>query len=218
MQSWRVQGVLSSEPSTRALILHNPYNLCYANSVLHMLYYARSHDGQVSGLGAISGALTQAARSSRATNIARGTEWAYLWRGWRQPTHQHDAAEFLQHLCQQTDCSALGGGWEARQHGDESYNIMDEQFTCPHLRLQLERPFQIQDAIMKWHQQDSVHAFTRPPAILILQVSRFLHTERGIRKTRQSFQLQKRCISLLSLIMQDRSNRFRIYSAEVCSM
>ena len=53
-------------------------------------------------------------------------------------------------------------------------------------------PFQVQDAVTKWHQQDSIHAFTRPPATLILQVSRFLHTERGIRKTRQSFQLQKK--------------------------
>ena len=100
-----------------------------------------------------------------------GLSVAWLAAGGMQPTHQHDAAEFLQHLCQQTDCSALRGGCEARKHGDESYNVIDEQFTCPHLRLQLERPFQVQDAIMKWHQQDSVHAFTRPPAILILQVN-----------------------------------------------
>ena len=192
LQSWRAQSSQSCEPKARTLILHNPHHLCYANSVLHMLYYARSHDSQVNGLRAISGALTQAARSSNATNIARGTEWACLWHGWRQPTHQHDAAEFLQHLCQQVDCTALRGGWEARHRGAESCNITDEQFTCPHLRLQLARPFQVQDAIMKWHQQDSVHAFTRPPDTLIIQVSRFLHTERGIRKTRQSFQLQKK--------------------------
>ena len=90
LQSWRVPGAISSEPGARALMLHNPHNLCYANSVLHMLHYARSHEGQVSGLGAMCGALTQAARSSRATNVARGTDWAFMWHGWRQPTHQHD--------------------------------------------------------------------------------------------------------------------------------
>ena len=107
-------------------------------------------------------------------------------------THQHDAAEFLQHLCQKTDCTALRGGWEARRHRGGAYEILDEQFTCPHIRLILERPFHLQDAVDKWHQQECVHAFTRPPDTLILQVGRFLQTERGIRKTRQSFQLQKK--------------------------
>ena len=56
----------------------------------------------------------------------------------------------------------------------------------------MNRPFRIQEAIQQWHDQDGVHAFTLLPELLILQVSRFMHTDRGIRKTRQSFQLQCR--------------------------
>ena len=189
--SWRLMGGTPSEPSARALTLHNPHNLCYANAVLHMLHYTRSLDGRISGLGALCGALTQAIRSNSATNIARDSAWSFMWNGWRRPTHQLDAAEFLQHLCQQTDCTTLRGGWEARKHRGGAYEILDEQFTCPHIRLHLERPFHIQTAIDTWHQQECVHAFTRPPDTLILQVGRFLQTERGIRKTRQSFKLQK---------------------------
>ena len=177
--SWRVMGETTSEPSARALSLHNPHNLCYANAVLHMLHYARSFAGQISGLGALCGALTQAARSNGETNIARDSAWSFIWNGWQRPTHQHDAAEFLQHLCQKTDCTALRGGWEARRHRGGAYEILDEQFTCPHIRLILERPFHLQDAVDKWHQQECVHAFTRPPDTLILQVGRFLQTERG---------------------------------------
>ena len=211
--SWRVMRETTSEPSARALSLHNPHNLCYANAVLHMLHYARSFAGQISGLGALCGALTQAARSNRATNIARDSAWSFIWNGWQRPTHQHDAAEFLQHLCQKTDCTALRGGWEARRHRGGAYEILDEQFTCPHIRLSLERPFHLQDAIDKWHQQECVHAFTRPPDTLILQVSCFLQTERGIRKTRQSFQLQKK---VRIPIFTDHSGTVQHIDYEIC--
>ena len=189
--SWRIKGSTPSEPSARALTLHNPHNLCYANAVIHMLHYTRSLEGRISGLGALCGAFEQATRSNSVTNIARDSAWSFMWHGWRRPTHQHDAAEFLQHLCQRTDCTALRGGWEARKHRDGAYEILDEQFSCPHIRLHLERPFHIQNAIDVWHKQECVHAFTRTPDTLILQVGRFLQTERGIRKTRQSFALQK---------------------------
>ena len=203
----------TSEPSARALSLHNPHNLCYANAVLHMLHYARSFAGQISGLGALCGALTQAARSNGETNIARDSAWSFIWNGWQRPTHQHDAVEFLQHLCQKTDCTALRGGWEARKHRGGAYEILDEQFTCPHIRLSLERPFHLQDAMDKWHQQECVHAFTRPPDTLILQVSCFLQTERGIRKTRQSFQLQKK---VRIPIFTDHSGTVQHIDYEIC--
>ncbi|CAE7718890.1 unnamed protein product [Symbiodinium sp. CCMP2592] len=113
---------------------------------------ASSGDGPITGLGALNGALMQAVRSSGATNIARDSAWSLMWPGWQRPTRQHDAAEFLQHVCQKTDCAALLGGWEARRPRAGAYEIIDEQFTCPHIRL--------------------------------------LYTDRGIRKTRQTFQLQ----------------------------
>ena len=127
--SWRVMGETTSEPSARALNLHNPHNLCYANAVLHMLHYARSFACQIRGLGALCGALAQAARSNGGTNIARDSAWSFIWNGWQRPTHQHDAAEFLQHLCQKTDCTALRGGWEARRHKGGAYEILDEQLS-----------------------------------------------------------------------------------------
>ena len=133
----------------------------------------------------------QAARANQPVNIARGSAWSFMWPGWTRPTRQHDAAEFLQHFCQRTDCAALRGGWEARKHRGRAYEGLDEQFTCPDVRLPLQRPFQIQEAIQHRHSQDAMHAFTHAPDLLIRQISRFLHTDRGIRKTRQSFHIQR---------------------------
>ena len=178
-----------------------------------MLHYTRSLEGRISGLGALCGALEQAIRSNSATNIARDSAWSFMWNGWRRPTHQHDAAEFLQHLCQRTDCTALRGGWEARKHRGGAYEILDEQFSCPHIRLHLERPFHIQNAIDAWHKQECVHAFTRTPDTLILQVVRFLQTERGIRKTRQSFALQK---TVRIPVFTDHSATVRHMQYEIC--
>ena len=115
----------------------------------------------------------------------------FMWPGWTRPARQHDAGEFLPHLCQRTDCEPLRGGWEARKHRGRAYEVLDEQFTRPHVRLPLQRPFQIQEAIQHWHNQDAMHAFTHAPELLILQISRFLHTDRSIRKTRQSFDIQR---------------------------
>ena len=211
--SWRIKGSTPSEPSARALTLHNPHNLCYANAVIHMLHYTQSLEGRISGLGALCEAFAQATRSNSVTNIARDSAWSFMWHGWRRPTHQHDAAEFLQHLCQRTDCTALHGGWEARKHREGVYEILDEQFSCPHIRLHLDRPFQIQKAIDVWHKQECVHAFTNTPDSLILQVGRFLQTERGIRKTRQSFALQK---TVRIPVFTDYSGTVRHMQYEIC--
>ena len=189
--SWRIMGTSSREPNARALAFANPHSLCYANAVLRMLHQARSLEGPITGLGEMNGPLMQAARSNRMVNIARDPAWTFIWPGWQRPTRQHDAAEFLQHLCQKTECATLRGGWEERRHRGGAYEVMGEQFTCPHVRLPMQRPFQIQEAVQQWHNQDATHAFTHPPILLILQVSRFLHTDRGIRKTRQTFQLQR---------------------------
>ena len=70
------------------------------------------------------------------------------------------SAEFLQHLCQKTECAALRGGWEARRHRGGACEVIDEQFTCPHVRLPMQRPFRIQEAVQQWHSQDATHAFT----------------------------------------------------------
>ena len=141
-----------------------------------MLHQARALAGPVSGLGALNGALLQAARSDQPVNIARGSAWSFMWTGWQRPTRQHDAAEFLQHLCQRTDCTALRGGWEARTQQERAYEIVDEQFTCLHSRLPLQRPFQIQEAIQQWHNHEAVHALTSAPDLLILS----FHIQRRI--------------------------------------
>ena len=134
--SWRAVDNKSSEPRAYALAFVNPHNICYANAVLHMLHQARSRAGLITGLGDLNGSLMQAARSNQAVNIARDPAWSFVWPGW-----------FLQHLCQRTACAALQGGWEARRHGEGAYAVLDEQFTCPHIRLPMNRPFRIQEAI-----------------------------------------------------------------------
>ena len=181
--SWRIADDRSSEPRAHALAFVNPRNLCYANAVLRTLHQARSLEGAITGLGELNGSLTQAIQYR---------QWSFMWSGWQQPTRQRDAAEFLQHLCQKTECTALQGGWEARRYREGACEIVAEPFTWPHVRLPTHRPFQIQEAIQQWHSQEAAHAFTQPPRLLILQVSRFLHADRGIRKTRQTFQLLRR--------------------------
>ena len=108
--SWRIPVPGSTEVAAQSLVLSNPQNLCYANSVIHMLHQARALAGPISGLGALNGALMQAARTDQSVNIARGSAWSFMW--------------------------------------------------ARYIRLSLQRPFQIQDAVQQWHNQETVHALT----------------------------------------------------------
>ena len=63
--AWRTRDRITNEPHARSLALTNPHNLCYANVVIHMLHYARSHDAFISGLGEVNGAIVQASRSNQ---------------------------------------------------------------------------------------------------------------------------------------------------------
>ena len=62
-------------------------------------------------------------------------------------------------ICTRTECLAMRGGWEARRPRRAAYEILDEQFTCPHFRLVLHRP----DAMQRWHNQEVLHALVQPP-------------------------------------------------------
>ena len=190
--SWRVRRDRDENAHAKALVFANPNNICYANAVIHMLYFANAQDGQLTGLGELNGLLTMATRLDRATNLVRDSAWSSIWQGWTRPTRQHDAAEFLQHLCQKIESVALRGGWEARRHDMGAYEVTDEQYTCPHVRLQLSRPFHVQDAMDNWRAQATMHAFTHLPHTLILQVGRFIQTDRGVKKSRQTLHLQRR--------------------------
>ena len=88
-------------------------------------------------------------------------------------------------LCSPT--RRLGG----RKHRGRAYEVLMNSSHARMFDFRCKDHFQIQEAIQHWHSQDAMHAFTHAPDLLIRQISRFLHTDRGIRKTRQSFHIQR---------------------------
>ena len=108
--------------------------------------------------------------------------WVALTRGWSRPHNQHDAAEFLQFLCQGSLLvrSSLEIAWQARALQGIEWCTQDSGQSAPPL---LPSPGNVgedfecvvtaQSLLSKWHQQAELHAAVAPATILILQVCRF---------------------------------------------
>ena len=92
-----------SVEKVRALRLHNPHNLCYANSVtVSLLWMMVQHPGELDTvLGHSTGAqVLMSLLQSRGQPLCllQMLTWQPIWRDWRRPTQQHDAHEFFAHI------------------------------------------------------------------------------------------------------------------------
>ena len=110
----------------------------------------------------------------RRLEIPTHHDWKPLLRGWRRPTQQHDAAEFMSHVTDPS-AAALIGRWQARCLAGGRLSIRDEGNSAPYVSVDITAQHDLQNALNAWHQQQYIHALIDLPKLLCLQLGRFRH-------------------------------------------
>ena len=172
----------------RRVTLSNHNNTCYLNSLVLCLAWVLLHTPQLRGYLSDCGRLALdmvLTGPPGPLNLLRCRPWQQLLRRWAQPTRQHDAAELFLHLAPLLGPQVFDGGWEARRQELGSVRVLDAGACAAAINLDL--PHRNTDSVLQqlinaWHHQHTIHALTHPPPVLVLRLSRFLDTRRGVRK------------------------------------
>ena len=112
------------------MILRNPGNLCYMNTVIRSLAWAswmQSRDMSLWGdLGPLLHTFMYRAVQSRSgIQVLGSMEFSPLLRQWSRPSMQHDALEFLLYVLRQANAADTLGEWQARRREDGEVGITD---------------------------------------------------------------------------------------------
>ena len=190
LSSWQVTcGVGNLEAP--CYLFTNRANHCYMNASAAALHWAmRAMSCQPSDFGSLGPALMAISRLRR-FEIPTQHDWKAQLRGWRRPTQQHDAAEFISHV---TDPSAVAlvGRWQARCLERGRSPICDQGSSAPYIGVDITDHSSLQSALNAWHHQHYTYALSDPPRLLCLQLGRFRHEGRRTVKVRHKCQVPKR--------------------------
>ena len=182
LSSWQVPGDAGDLEAPRYL-LTNRANYCYMNASAAALHWAmRVMCNRPSDFGSLGPALMAISRLKR-LEIPTHPDWKVLLRGWRRPTQQHDAAEFMAHVVD-PGATAIAGRWQARCLERGRSPVCEESSTAPHIGIDITAHNDLQSALDAWHQQHYTHALSTPPKLLCLQMGRFRHEGRRTVKVR----------------------------------
>ena len=111
--------------------------------------------------------------------------WQSITASWPHPGRQHDTSEFLQFLQPGVFLAGEVGRWESRvQIGDHLVQADDRGTTWPlplSAALHPAADTSLQHLIDSWGAQANLHAVSKLPGMLALQIARF--TDQGIKCT-----------------------------------
>ena len=105
--------------------------------------------------------------------------------GWRQPSRQHDGAEFMQFFLVKQSSAAvhIQVHWQAKIQQDAVWKCVDGGCSAPLLVVPPDNAatdasqglhgYSMQELIDHWHMQDTLHAGVYAPPLLALQIGRF---------------------------------------------
>ena len=183
LSSWQVPGG-ADDLEAPCYLFTNRANYCYMNASAAALHWAmRVMNGRPSDFGSLGPALMAISRLKR-LEIPTHHDWKILLRGWRRPTQQHDAAEFMSHIVDPR-ATATAGCWQARCLERGRSPVCEESSSAPHIGINIAAHHDLQSALNAWHQQHYTHALSTPPKLLCLQLGRFRHEGRRTVKVRQ---------------------------------
>ena len=112
------------------LQLQNSSNYCYSHACLLTYLWTVLHSSssyQVLDREPLRSLFRQARRSPR-LHLWSLLPWRQAMRLWKQPSRQHDAADFLLHLHQILNAPCLQGLWQSY---DTAHRLCDEGGVCP---------------------------------------------------------------------------------------
>ena len=190
LSSWQVTGGAGNLEAP-CYLFANRANYCYMNATAAALHWAmRAMGCQPSDFGSLRPALVAISRLRR-LEIPTHHDWKPLLRGWRRPTQQHDAAEFMSHVTDPS-AAALVGRWQARCLEGGRLSIRDEGSSAPYIGVDITAQRDLQSALNAWHLQQYIHALTNSPKLLCLQLGRFRHEGSRTVKVRHRCYVPKR--------------------------
>ena len=180
--------------AVRSLKLLNGGNFCYQNSLVmgllwmhvHVVALQRGHEDSATFADMRSRAcllLRHLLNVQKPIRLGQIFEWTRYMAGWRQPHKQHDVAEFATYLFSHLRPESLEGSWQSRKQCGEVCDVGDTM--TPIFLPAVSGMTGMQTCVAHWSQQDKVHALVNPPAVLLVQLDRFVRRNRAIRKRAQ---------------------------------
>ena len=173
------RGEASGEVDRPAsLILSNPHNVCYINSVVSGLHWVGQHCQASEVFGSFTSAFRAVTNGTKRNPcyIPSLLPWLPLLRGWTRLSSQHDACEFLTHLLSKISPTCFTGSWEARLNDADLVEVRGSgTFFAP---LPMDLPSvehaSLQQIINHWHMQETTNALLSPPRFLLIQLKRYV--------------------------------------------
>ena len=166
---------MAARPQLR-LVLHNPHQLCYANSVVNMYLWLGAvqmqHGGSVMTFGRLETQCLHLLRKER-TCLLEYDSWRSLLTAWRSNLQQQqDAAEFLHFLLEHAKPAAYAGEWQGRYTVRSLTFVSDRGHCFQPIALEINRDG-LQASIYAWHQQHYTYALRQAPQLLCLMIKRY---------------------------------------------
>ena len=160
------------------LILSNPHNVCYINSVVTGLYWVSQHCHAADVFGSFTSAYRAITIGTKRSPcyIPGLLPWLPLLRGWVRLSSQHDVCEFITHLLSKTNPACFTGSWQARLNDADLVEVRGSgTFAAP---LPMDIPStehaSLQQIINNWHMQETTNALLHPPQFLLIQLKRYI--------------------------------------------
>ena len=160
------------------IVLLNPSNRCYQNSLLMVFQWLNSMHGVILP-NPLNGVMTLISSSAR-IDVANIPDWTHLMGTWAQPEAQHDVAEFMSHICQAAPIDDMNGMWCAFQ-GERTMDESD--LSTAALPLVILRMKHVQQCIDSWHADGEARRYLIiTPRLLVIQLLRFRSVSGRVRK------------------------------------
>ena len=119
--------------------------------------------------------------------------------GWRQPSRQHDGAEFMQFFLMKQSSAAvhIQVHWQAKEQRETLWRCVDGGSSAPLLVVppadatadesQGLHGYSMQELIDHWHMQETLHASVSTPQLLALQIGRFDFNQQDVCAIKRRF-------------------------------
>ena len=160
------------------LVLSNPHNVCYINSVVTGLHWVSQHCQPREVFGSYTVAFQALATGTRRSPcyVPGLLPWLPLLRGWQRSATQHDACEFMTHLLSRISPSCFAGQWQSRLNDGDLVEIRGSgNFLTPlPMDLPCNEHASLQQIVNHWHLQDTTTALLHPPKFMLIQLQRYI--------------------------------------------
>ena len=165
-----VQRWMSPLLSLPQIKLRNPHNACYFNSCIQAFFWFGALVGDDRDTSGATKAGIAVLKQKISLYLPDSLAWRHVFACWANISRQQDAAEFFQHLVQQSMSAAYSGRWESRL--SNPIQVSEAGTLQSALLLQLEGP-NLQTLVRKWRDQYAIHALVSHAGIVVAQLCRY---------------------------------------------